>query len=107
MLTNPELLRIFSKLMSVCVMFTNCMQVRSLAQRDTGGVPLVSQWIEPFVWFPAAAFHSEHASGASQSGAGNHGRPSHAARAGRGGGEEEVNHKGISHPFCPQMTSYL
>ncbi|MEQ2169286.1 Gamma-tubulin complex component 2 [Goodea atripinnis] len=28
MLTNPELLRIFSKLMSVCVMFTNCIQVR-------------------------------------------------------------------------------
>uniref|UniRef100_A0AAY4ABF0 Gamma-tubulin complex component n=1 Tax=Denticeps clupeoides TaxID=299321 RepID=A0AAY4ABF0_9TELE len=27
MLTNPELLRIFSKLMSVCVMFSNCMQV--------------------------------------------------------------------------------
>uniref|UniRef100_A0A8C1NKE9 Gamma-tubulin complex component n=1 Tax=Cyprinus carpio TaxID=7962 RepID=A0A8C1NKE9_CYPCA len=26
MLTNPELLRIFSKLMSVCIMFTNCMQ---------------------------------------------------------------------------------
>ncbi|XP_051968619.1 gamma-tubulin complex component 2 [Xyrauchen texanus] len=26
MLTNPELLRIFSKLMSVCVMFTNCME---------------------------------------------------------------------------------
>ncbi|KAK3559233.1 hypothetical protein QTP86_008357 [Hemibagrus guttatus] len=26
MLTNPELLRIFSKLMSVCVMYTNCMQ---------------------------------------------------------------------------------
>ncbi|RVE59987.1 hypothetical protein OJAV_G00193930 [Oryzias javanicus] len=26
MLTNPELLRIFSKLMTVCVMFTNCMQ---------------------------------------------------------------------------------
>ncbi|KAE8283922.1 Gamma-tubulin complex component 2 [Larimichthys crocea] len=26
MLTNPELLRIFSKLMAVCVMFTNCMQ---------------------------------------------------------------------------------
>uniref|UniRef100_A0A672PWY8 Gamma-tubulin complex component n=1 Tax=Sinocyclocheilus grahami TaxID=75366 RepID=A0A672PWY8_SINGR len=26
MLTNPELLRIFSKLMSVCVMFTNCMK---------------------------------------------------------------------------------
>uniref|UniRef100_A0AAQ5YSI1 Gamma-tubulin complex component n=1 Tax=Amphiprion ocellaris TaxID=80972 RepID=A0AAQ5YSI1_AMPOC len=26
MLTNPELLRIFSKLMSICVMFTNCMQ---------------------------------------------------------------------------------
>ncbi|XP_055416995.1 gamma-tubulin complex component 2 isoform X1 [Bubalus kerabau] len=26
MLTNPELLRVFSKLMSVCVMFTNCMQ---------------------------------------------------------------------------------
>uniref|UniRef100_A0A8C6TN07 Gamma-tubulin complex component n=1 Tax=Neogobius melanostomus TaxID=47308 RepID=A0A8C6TN07_9GOBI len=26
MLTNPELLRIFSKLMSVCVMFTTCMQ---------------------------------------------------------------------------------
>lgn len=27
MLTNPELLKVFSKLMSVCVMFTNCMQV--------------------------------------------------------------------------------
>lgn len=26
MLTNPDLLKIFSKLMSVCVMFTNCMQ---------------------------------------------------------------------------------
>ncbi|PNJ30102.1 TUBGCP2 isoform 2 [Pongo abelii] len=26
MLTNPELLKVFSKLMSVCVMFTNCMQ---------------------------------------------------------------------------------
>ncbi|KAG8517503.1 Gamma-tubulin complex component 2 [Galemys pyrenaicus] len=26
MLTNPELLRVFSKLLSVCVMFTNCMQ---------------------------------------------------------------------------------
>uniref|UniRef100_A0A8C7DEK6 Gamma-tubulin complex component n=1 Tax=Oncorhynchus kisutch TaxID=8019 RepID=A0A8C7DEK6_ONCKI len=26
MLTNPELLKIFSKLMSVCVMFTSCMQ---------------------------------------------------------------------------------
>uniref|UniRef100_A0A8D1BDD7 Gamma-tubulin complex component n=1 Tax=Sus scrofa TaxID=9823 RepID=A0A8D1BDD7_PIG len=26
MLTNPELLRVFSKLMSVCVMFTNCLQ---------------------------------------------------------------------------------
>lgn len=26
MLTNPELLRIFSKLLSVCVLFTNCMQ---------------------------------------------------------------------------------
>eukprot|EP00079_Xenopus_tropicalis_P028015 XP_012822522.1 PREDICTED: gamma-tubulin complex component 2 [Xenopus tropicalis] len=26
MLTNPELLKIFSKLMSVCVMFTNCLQ---------------------------------------------------------------------------------
>lgn len=29
MLTNPELLKVFSKLMSVCVMFTNCMQVRA------------------------------------------------------------------------------
>lgn len=29
MLTNPELLKVFSKLMSVCVMFTNCMQVRT------------------------------------------------------------------------------
>lgn len=28
MLTNPELLRVFSRLMSVCVMFTSCMQVR-------------------------------------------------------------------------------
>ncbi|XP_048358107.1 gamma-tubulin complex component 2 isoform X1 [Sphaerodactylus townsendi] len=26
MLTNPELLKIFSKMMSVCVLFTNCMQ---------------------------------------------------------------------------------
>uniref|UniRef100_A0A8C0TPV0 Gamma-tubulin complex component n=1 Tax=Canis lupus familiaris TaxID=9615 RepID=A0A8C0TPV0_CANLF len=26
MLTNPELLKVFSRLMSVCVMFTNCMQ---------------------------------------------------------------------------------
>lgn len=32
MLTNPELLRIFSKLMSVCVMFTNCMQVETQTQ---------------------------------------------------------------------------
>lgn len=31
MLTNPELLKVFSKLMSVCVMFTNCMQVRAAA----------------------------------------------------------------------------
>lgn len=31
MLTNPELLKVFSKLMSVCVMFTNCMQVRAPA----------------------------------------------------------------------------
>lgn len=31
MLTNPELLKVFSRLMSVCVMFTNCMQVRHLA----------------------------------------------------------------------------
>lgn len=30
MLTNPELLKIFSKLMSVCVMFTNCMQVHTV-----------------------------------------------------------------------------
>ncbi|XP_069836856.1 gamma-tubulin complex component 2 isoform X4 [Dendropsophus ebraccatus] len=30
MLTNPELLKIFSKLMSVCVMFTNCMQGEEL-----------------------------------------------------------------------------
>lgn len=32
MLTNPELLKVFSKLMSVCVMFTNCMQVRTRKQ---------------------------------------------------------------------------
>lgn len=32
MLTNPELLKIFSKLMSVCVMFTNCMQVCAARQ---------------------------------------------------------------------------
>ncbi|XP_069867481.1 gamma-tubulin complex component 2 isoform X2 [Dipodomys merriami] len=30
MLTNPELLKVFSKLMSVCVMFTNCMQSMKL-----------------------------------------------------------------------------
>uniref|UniRef100_A0A3B4A5S2 Gamma-tubulin complex component n=1 Tax=Periophthalmus magnuspinnatus TaxID=409849 RepID=A0A3B4A5S2_9GOBI len=35
MLTNPELLRIFSKLMSVCVMFTNCMQVRNIHFKDS------------------------------------------------------------------------
>ena len=28
MLTNQELLKVFSRLMSVCVMFNNCMQVR-------------------------------------------------------------------------------
>uniref|UniRef100_A0A3Q2C9X7 Gamma-tubulin complex component n=1 Tax=Cyprinodon variegatus TaxID=28743 RepID=A0A3Q2C9X7_CYPVA len=33
MLTNPELLRIFSKLMSVCVMFTNCMQTFTQSMR--------------------------------------------------------------------------
>lgn len=37
MLTNPELLRVFSKLMSVCVMFTNCLQVRRPQPR--GNVP--------------------------------------------------------------------
>lgn len=36
MLTNPELLRIFSKLMAVCVMFTNCMQVCWLDANDEG-----------------------------------------------------------------------
>uniref|UniRef100_A0A3P9PE35 Gamma-tubulin complex component n=1 Tax=Poecilia reticulata TaxID=8081 RepID=A0A3P9PE35_POERE len=33
MLTNPELLRIFSKLMSVCVMFTNCIQTFTQSMR--------------------------------------------------------------------------
>lgn len=33
MLTNPELLRIFSKLMTVCVKFTNCMQRFSQSMR--------------------------------------------------------------------------
>lgn len=36
MLTNPELLRIFSKLMSVCVMFTNCMQRFTQSMRIDG-----------------------------------------------------------------------
>merc|ERR1712071_127399 len=36
MLTNPELLKIFSKLMSVCVMFTNCMQRFTLSMRLDG-----------------------------------------------------------------------
>ncbi|KAA8581260.1 hypothetical protein FQN60_002841 [Etheostoma spectabile] len=55
MLTNPELLRIFSKLMSVCVMFTNCMQrytqsMRldrlSLEQGTMDGPPTQSQHAE-------------------------------------------------------------
>lgn len=33
MLTNPELLRIFSKLMSVCIMFTNCIQTFTQTMR--------------------------------------------------------------------------
>lgn len=39
MLTNPELLKIFSKLMSVCVMFTNCMQVSYILRlrKNTSG----------------------------------------------------------------------
>lgn len=43
MLTNPELLRVFSKLMSVCVMFTNCMQVR----RDSALPALPAAVAEP------------------------------------------------------------
>uniref|UniRef100_A0A7N8YAI2 Gamma-tubulin complex component n=1 Tax=Mastacembelus armatus TaxID=205130 RepID=A0A7N8YAI2_9TELE len=55
MLTNPELLRIFSKLMSVCVMFTNCMQrftqsMRlerlSLEQGTMDGPPTQSEYAE-------------------------------------------------------------
>uniref|UniRef100_UPI00358F45C9 gamma-tubulin complex component 2 isoform X2 n=1 Tax=Myxine glutinosa TaxID=7769 RepID=UPI00358F45C9 len=38
MLTNPELLKIFSKLMSVCVMFTNCMQRFSNFDVSTGAI---------------------------------------------------------------------
>ncbi|KAM9425276.1 gamma-tubulin complex component 2 [Pholidichthys leucotaenia] len=34
MLTNPELLRIFSKLMSVCVMFTSCIQQFTQSMRQ-------------------------------------------------------------------------
>ncbi|KAK2099355.1 hypothetical protein P7K49_024806 [Saguinus oedipus] len=37
MLTNPELLKVFSKLMSVCVMFTNCMQVCGRARHGQHG----------------------------------------------------------------------
>jgi len=37
MLTNPELLKVFSRLMSVCVMFTNCMQVRPPSARPVQG----------------------------------------------------------------------
>lgn len=40
MLTNPELLKVFSRLMSVCVMFTNCMQVR----RHAGHLPPLPAW---------------------------------------------------------------
>ena len=39
MLTNPELLRVFSRLMSVCVMFTNCMQVRRQGSGWRGARP--------------------------------------------------------------------
>lgn len=44
MLTNPELLRAFSKLMSVCVMFTNCMQVCSARPAAKGPCLLVLTW---------------------------------------------------------------
>lgn len=52
MLTNPELLRIFSKLMSVCVMFTNCMQrfTQSMKidteMKRTDGCPTPSERVE-------------------------------------------------------------
>ncbi|XP_053440435.1 gamma-tubulin complex component 2 isoform X2 [Nycticebus coucang] len=45
MLTNPELLKVFSKLMSVCVMFTNCMQkfTQSMKLDSELGRPAVEQ----------------------------------------------------------------
>lgn len=49
MLTNPELLKVFSKLMSVCVMFTNCMQVRA------AGLPTLSLSVRPSVRQAAGA----------------------------------------------------
>lgn len=58
MLTNPELLKIFSKMMSVCVMFTNCMQVglppavgregqRNSQGEDLPACEVVRQWASP------------------------------------------------------------
>ncbi|XP_075865788.1 gamma-tubulin complex component 2 [Microcebus murinus] len=45
MLTNPELLKVFSKLMSVCVMFTNCMQKFTQSMKLDGepGRPTLEQ----------------------------------------------------------------
>uniref|UniRef100_A0AAQ5YB65 Gamma-tubulin complex component n=1 Tax=Amphiprion ocellaris TaxID=80972 RepID=A0AAQ5YB65_AMPOC len=52
MLTNPELLRIFSKLMSICVMFTNCMQLLAehadTIQSDAGFEATISKFDSNF-----------------------------------------------------------
>lgn len=107
MLTNPELLRIFSKLMAVCVMFTNCMQVC---------------WHDPKRLFSAAlnvcnsdvcsllgfiAVHSEHEVRASLPGARDDGRSSESERTCWRGGEEEADHKGLDGLLSCQRNWYL
>lgn len=72
MLTNPELLRIFSKLMAVCVMFTNCMQVCvccSFTQRSLPRSPNGTN----VMFLTVAALRSEHEVRAALSGAGGDG----------------------------------
>ncbi|XP_027696304.1 gamma-tubulin complex component 2 isoform X2 [Vombatus ursinus] len=59
MLTNPELLKIFSKLMSVCVMFTNCMQ-RFTQSMELGPPTEAEPAEEVFKRKPAAKYLAEH-----------------------------------------------
>lgn len=66
MLTNPELLRIFSKLMAVCIMFTNCMQVQMFW--EGGGesefviiiATFLSEYLHEDACFLCLEVHSKH-----------------------------------------------